>query len=130
MSDRRKFIPYNAGLKEKARENRRNRNSAEIKIWNEVLRGKGFKGLKFTRQKPIGPFIVDFYCAELMLAIEIDGDSHQEKLQYDNERTEKLKQIGVTVIRYLNDDVLHHLQGVYEDLELRVEEMMARHPDQ
>ena len=92
-------------------------------MWKEVLTGRGFEGLKFTRQKPIGPFIVDFYCAELMLSVEVDGDSHQKKLRYDEERTNKLEDYGVTVIRYSNEDVLHNIRGVGLDLSRRVEKL-------
>ena len=99
---------------------------AERKMWKEVLSGRGFEGLKFTRQKPIGPFIVDFYCAELMLAIEIDGDSHQEKSFYDEKRTEKMTAYGITVIRYLNKDVLLNIHGVCLDLKCRTDAMRMR----
>ena len=78
------YIPYNKALTEKARENRKNPTSAEKKLWYEVLQNKRLDSLKFTRQKPLGEYIVDFYCAELMLAIEIDGDTHANQEQYDN----------------------------------------------
>jgi hypothetical protein len=71
---------------------------------------------KFLRQKPIASFIVDFYCAELGLVIEIDGHDHAEKAQYDLERTRVLKELGLTVIRYGNNEVLENIEGVYEDL--------------
>ena len=70
------YVTYDEALTEKARENRRRPTPAEKKLWFEVLRGRRLSGLKFTCQKPLDRYIVDFYCAELMLAIEIDGDSH------------------------------------------------------
>ena len=84
------YIAYNPNLKEKARDNRKNPTPAENKLWYEVLRNKQFSHLKFTRQKPLDEYIVDLYCAELMLAIEIDGDSHAEQEEYDEVRTARL----------------------------------------
>lgn len=110
------FLPYNKNLTARARENRNNPTKAESKIWHEVLRMRQFANYKFLRQKPIGNYIVDFYCAELLLVIEIDGDSHAESVEYDAERTKILESLGLTVFRYANDAVLRNIQGVYDDL--------------
>ncbi|MBI2304387.1 MAG: DUF559 domain-containing protein [Chloroflexi bacterium] len=109
-------VPYDPTLVEKARENRKNPTPAENKLWFEVLQDKRFANLKFTRQKPLDQYIVDFYCAELMVAIEIDGDSHADQTDYDQERTARLNQLGIEVIRYANQEVLNNLEGVYSDL--------------
>ncbi len=114
------YIPYNPALTEKARENRKNTTPSESKLWFEVLQNKRFSDLKFTRQKPLDEYIVDFYCAELMLAIEIDGDSHAEQVDYDNRRTLRLNQLGIEVIRYTNRDVSSNLDGVYSDLHEKI----------
>ena len=79
---------------------------------------------KFLRQKPIADFIVDSYCAELHLAIEIDGDSHAEAAEYDSARTATLNAHGILVIRYTNDEVMHNLEGVYDDLVRRIEQII------
>ena len=76
--------------------------------------------LKFTRQKPLDEYIVDFYCAELMLAIEIDGDTHAGQKQYDKDRTKNLNKFGIEIIRYTNAEVLSNLEGVYQDLYKRI----------
>ncbi len=89
-------------------------------MWNEVLRMRHFAAYKFLRQKPIGDFIVDFYCAELRLAIEIDGDSHAESVEYDAKRSATLNAHGISVARYTNDEVMNNLEGVYDDLMRRV----------
>jgi len=123
------FIPYNKKLTAFARENRKNPTAAESKMWNEVLRMRHFADYKFTRQKPIGSFIVDFYCSTLRLAIEIDGDSHAEALGYDAARTASLISHCVTVVRYANSDVMKNLAGVYDDLVrnvLRISEGVAK----
>jgi very-short-patch-repair endonuclease len=114
------FLPYNKNLTALARENRSNPTKAESKIWQEVLRMRQFASYKFLRQKPIGGYIVDFYCSELRLVIEIDGDSHAETFEYDAERTKLLNSLGLHVIRYTNDDVLRNIEGVYEDLSQRI----------
>lgn len=75
MIFRRKIIPYNPALKEKARELRNNSTISEIFLW-QFLKGKQMLGYDFHRQKPLDEYIVDFFCNELMLAIEIDGESH------------------------------------------------------
>jgi|GEM_PF-581367 len=110
------YIPYNQKLTELARENRKNPTKAEQKMWNEVLRRKNFLDYKFHRQKPLDNFIADFYCSKLRLIIEIDGDSHTDKKEYDEIRTEILNQYGLTVVRYTNDEVLNNIEGVYDDL--------------
>lgn len=110
------FIPYDPRLLEKSRENRKNMPSPERRIWNRLLRDKQLQGFKFLRQKPLDRFIVDFYCAELLLAIEIDGDSHAEQKDYDELRTLRLNEYGIRVIRYTNHEVMSNLEGVYEDL--------------
>ncbi len=111
------FVSYNKKLVEKARENRKNTTPAEGKIW-KILKNKQFVNFKFIRQKPLYHFIADFYCAELMLIIEIDGGIHtnQDQKEYDKERTEILKSIGIKVIRYTNDEVFKNFSVVCEDL--------------
>jgi very-short-patch-repair endonuclease len=113
-------LPYNKNLTTLARENRKNPTPAENRIWNEVLRLRQFADYKFLRQKPIANYIVDFYCSELRLVIEIDGDSHAETVEYDAERTKILESLGLTVVRYTNDEVLRNVQGVFDDLSQRL----------
>ena len=114
------FIHYNKKLTNLARENRKNPTAAESKMWNEVLRMRHFADYKFSRQKPIADFIVDFYCSALHLVIEIDGDSHAEAVEYDAARTAALNARGIAVVRYANDEALKNLPGVYDDLMRRV----------
>ena len=117
------FIPYNQTLTQKARENRKAPTPAEKKIWVDILQGKNLLGFKFTRQKPLGEYIVDFYCSELLLAIEIDGDSHGGQKDYDQNRTKRLNDLGITVIRYTNEEVMGNIDGVYEDLKKKIENL-------
>jgi len=114
------FLPYTKNLTALARENRSNPTKAETRIWQKVLRMRQFAQYKFLRQKPIGGYIVDFYCSELRLVIEIDGESHAETVEYDFERTQFLNALGLRVIRYTNDDILRNIEGVYADLSQRM----------
>ena len=114
------FVPYNKNLTALARESRKYPTAAESKLWYQLLRMRNLSAYKFTRQKPIANFIADFYCGELQLVIEIDGDSHAESVVYDAERTKAFSRLGVTVVRYQNSDILNNLQGVYVDLIRRI----------
>ncbi len=71
--------------------------------------------MKFTKQKPLLDYVVDFYCSELALVIEIDGDTHAEQEQYDENRTKNLKKFGLQIIRYTNKDVIENTEGVFQD---------------
>ena len=115
------FLKYDKRLTALARENRKNQTPAENLIWQKVLRSKQLEHYKFHRQKPIGPYVVDFYCAELRLVIEIDGDSHAEQIDYDTQRTAFLESRGLRVIRYANRDILSNLASIYEDLQTKLE---------
>lgn len=86
-----------------------------------MLRCPQFARYKFLRQKPLGAYIVDFYCSELQLVIEIDGDSHARQIEYDGERTRFLSSLGLEVVRYANQEVLQNLAGVFSDLSRRIE---------
>lgn len=90
---------------------------AEQLMW-QILRGKRFMNLKFRRQHVIKPYIVDFYCHEIGLVIELDGSQHgtDDAIEYDAARTKFLEALGLTVIRYWNHDVLDRTDTVLEDL--------------
>jgi very-short-patch-repair endonuclease len=111
-----KFVPYDKRLVSRARELRKDTTDAEEIFW-DLIRSKKFKGFKFTRQKPIGTFILDFYCARLKLGVEIDGRIHAFQKDRDKERDNILKQkFGVVVLRYANDEVLTNSEVVVQDL--------------
>lgn len=86
----------------------------ENKLWFEYLRQISYK---VYRQKPIGNFIVDFYLPQLKLVVEIDGETHMRDVEYDNNRTRELEKLGLTVIRFWNDDVSDGFTGVCEIIE-------------
>lgn len=90
---------------------------AENFMW-QILRAKRFMNLKFRRQHVIQPYIVDFYCHEIGLVIELDGGQHgtDDAVEYDDERTKFLEALGLTVVRYWNHDVLGRTDVVLEHL--------------
>ncbi len=103
-------------MKEKARSLRKNQTDAEFMLW-QLLRGKRMEGLKFRRQHPIPPYIVDFVCTEKKLIIEADGGQHAEAIDYDNKRTAFLESKGYKVIRFWNNEILTNSEGVYQVLQ-------------
>ena len=104
-------------LLEFAKTMRSNATDAEHLMW-QLLRAKRFMNLKFRRQHVIAAYIVDFYCHELGLVIELDGSQHStdDALEYDAERTKFLKALDLKVVRYWNHDVLRRADVVLEDL--------------
>jgi len=117
---RRKIIPYNPKLKERAKELRKNMTVAEVMLWNE-LKGKQLMGFDFDRQRPIDNYIVDFYCKDLLLAIEIDGESHIGKEGYDRKRQERLEDLGVHFLRFDDLEVQQNLDKVVTEIEKWIE---------
>jgi len=104
-------ISYLSELTELSRQNRSNPTEAELKIWKEILCERK-TGYIFLRQKPINRFIVDFYCSQINLAIEIDGEIHIKNRRYDEARDGFLKQIGIDTIRFSNYEVLNEIEAV------------------
>lgn len=88
---------------------------AEMRLGNR-LRAHRFLGLKFKRQKPIGPYIVDFACPALRLVIEIDGGQHSKEAEYDRLRDTWLHKRGYTVLRFWNNEVMENMEGVLEQI--------------
>jgi very-short-patch-repair endonuclease len=86
-----------------------------------TLRNAQLDGLSFRRQHPVGPYILDFYCATLKLAVELDGGQHAERIGYDAARTRFLAGKGIRVVRFWNNDVATNVDGVLESLLQTVE---------
>jgi very-short-patch-repair endonuclease len=107
----RAWIPYRKTLTPRAQSLRRDPTPAEKKLWFEFLRDLP---QKFTRQKPLGPYVADFYCSHERLVIELDGDSHynDRAKRYDKSRTAALELQGIRVIRFSNLEVLQDFEAV------------------
>ena len=106
-------LPYNPALIARAKELRQNMTPAEKKLWYQYLKTFRYRVL---RQRPIHHFIVDFYCPQLKLVIEIDGDSHlsEDAQAYDAERSSALEGYGLSVVRFTNQQVLYEFKSVCE----------------
>jgi len=119
-------------IRQFARELRQPQTTSEAALWSH-LRNRNLK-YKFRRQHPIDFFIIDFYCAEARLLIEIDGSSHLEREQqeYDQARTEYLEALGYKVIRFTNNDVRYNIHAVataiMEEVESRIDKDGTPHP--
>ena len=105
------FIDYRCRLKRPARDLRRDPTPAERRLWYEFLRDLP---VRFSRQKPLGNYIADFYCARRLLVIEVDGDSHftDGGERYDARRSAALEIQGVQILRFTNAEVMEHFEGV------------------
>ena len=108
-------LPFNPNLRERAKELRKAGNLGEVILWRQIKNGR-LNGLDFDRQKIIGNYIVDFYCANRGVVIEIDGITHNDKTDYDKERDKFLTELGLTVIHILSKDVLSRPGDVSEFL--------------
>jgi very-short-patch-repair endonuclease len=113
---RNRIIPYRRDLKQKARLLRKDGTLGEVLFWGAV-RNKQL-GCEFHRQVPVGSFIVDFFCHEKMLAVEIDGSSHDDEAQMERDarRQQQLEQKGIHVFRFTEHDVRDNLDGVVSTL--------------
>jgi very-short-patch-repair endonuclease len=110
-----------------ARRLRRNQTDAERLLWFR-LRDRRFGGWKFRRQFPIERFIVDFFCADAHLIIELDGGQHALRVEADAERTKILETMGYFVLRYWNNDVMRNIDGVLEDIAAVLERHRSEPP--
>ena len=108
-------ITYEKYLKPYARALRNNPTHSEAKLWR-YLKGDAFYGYDFHRQKPIGKYIVDFYCHAKALVVEVDGDIHDLQQEYDAERSNYLVARGFHILRVTNDDVKNNLVTVLQKI--------------
>ena len=114
---KRNIIPYNPKLVPLAKKLRKNMTLSEVLLWQE-LKGRQMLGYDFDRQRPIDNYIVDFYCKDLQLAIEIDGESHthEEVAEKDKKRQLRLEELGVRILRFDDLDVKREMKYVLNRL--------------
>ncbi|MGA2625360.1 MAG: endonuclease domain-containing protein [Bacteroidota bacterium] len=110
-------MPYPHHIIGVARNLRKNATATEKLLW-EQLRDRRLAGIKFARQHPFGRYVVDFYCAELKLVIEIDGGVHNAPMQeqYDRLRSDELESWGLSVLRVSNEEVLHGMDKLLKGI--------------
>lgn len=109
------IIRYNPALKKLASELRKNGTLSEVLLW-KYLQGGKLDGYDFNRQKPIGNYIVDFYCPELLLAIEIDGCTHGYKETEDELRQKEIEKLGIRFLRFTDSNVKNNCWAVVEEI--------------
>ncbi len=114
-----RHLPYNKELNTRSRDLRAQMTQAEKIFWYALKEMPWFQEAKFNRQKPIGNYIVDFYCHKYGLVIEIDGDRHfsVEGKEYDLERSGFLEGFGLIVLRFTNVEIFENLDGVIREVE-------------
>jgi very-short-patch-repair endonuclease len=130
MSPKRKIIPYNPKLKSLAKDLRNNSTLSEVILWKK-LKGKQFFGYDFHRQKPILEYIVDFYCSELNLVIEIDGKYHEREDIYlkDVQRQKNLENVDLNFLRFTEKEIKLQLLNVLRAIEIYIEEFEKHTPN-
>ena len=116
---------HNKALVPNAKNLRKNLTKEERRLWYDYLRTYP---VKFQRQKIIGKYIVDFYCAKAKLIVELDGSQHYEEkgMEYDAERTAFLEQYGIRVLRIPNNEVIQNFRGVCEYIDLAVKQSLSQ----
>ncbi len=114
MRKRNRILPYDPSLRAKARALRKNGTLGEVLLWKAVQRKA--LGCEFHRQVPIGRYIVDFYCHELMLALEVDGSSHHhpDAFSRDLSRQRELEEMGVHFLRFQEREVRADIRAVVD----------------
>ena len=100
----------------RAKQLRQQPTEAETRLWHR-LRRKQLDGLRFRRQSPIGPYIVDFFCPTARLIVELDGGQHADQQTYDDRRTKWLQERGYRVLRFWNNDVMGNTDGVLAEIQ-------------
>jgi very-short-patch-repair endonuclease len=118
---RNKIIPYNPELKTLARQLRKNSTLPEVLLWQNIKQRA--YGVQFHRQVPMLNYIVDFYCHELGLAIELDGQSHEHSYDYDSKRQSELEAYDVKFLRFSNDEIKKNMFSVLLVIEETVKEL-------
>ena len=121
------FLPYNKSLKEFSRDLRSHSTLSEILLWQK-LRSSQFRGYAFNRQKPLGNYIVDFYCLKLDLVIEVDGNSHffEESVMEDQERQKVIERMGLNFLRFSDLEVKRSMPIVLEEIGYFIDEFEVK----
>ena len=119
-----KIIPYNPKLKVLARQLRKNSTLPEVLLWQKIKQRS--LSVQFHRQVPMLDYIVDFYCHEIGLAIEVDGRGHDFNYFNDVNRQGKLEEYGVQFLRFSNDEVLNNMFSVLLVIEEKVNSILKR----
>ena len=116
---------YNKSLQPFANKLRKEMTKAEACLWKYVLRARQMNGYQFRRQRPVLNYVADFMCKELCLVIEVDGITHDSKLEKDERRADELRQAGFHVFRFTDEEVLTNIRGVAWEIEKIIDDMTS-----
>lgn len=124
---KRKIIPYNPKLKELAKKLRQNMTFSEVKLWKKLKNGQ-MMGYDFDRQRPVGNYIIDFYCKDLQLALEVDGITHEDEkvMLNDKIRQNELEVLGVSFLRFDALLVVNKVESAVKEIERWISEYEER----
>jgi very-short-patch-repair endonuclease len=125
--DKTMYFRTKAGTLETAKLLRKNMTKTEELLWDK-LKGKQLLGLRFRRQHPIDIFIADFYCHEARLVVEIDGEIHNDRGEYDDGREAEIEEFNIKVIRFPNDQVINDIESVVNKIKTAVQERILSPP--
>jgi very-short-patch-repair endonuclease len=125
--DKNMYFRAKPGLMDLAKMLRNNMTFHEKLLW-EKLKGKQICGVRFRRQHPINFFVADFYCHEVKLVVEVDGEIHKDKIDYDDGRSAEMEKFGIEVIRFTNYEVENSMEKVTDKIEMTVNERLKSHP--
>ncbi len=117
---RRGHLKYLEELRKLSRKNRVKATKTENILWYKVLKNKK-TGFKFLRQKPLGKFILDFYCKELLLVIEVDGEYHDKRKNYDEARDKFLRNLNIETLRIPTEEIMTNLNKVNYEINKFIE---------
>lgn len=127
MDNANSYNYYNNELKNYARNLRNDSTLAEVILWDKVLKKSQLRGYPFLRQRPIKHYIVDFFSKDLNLIFEIDGEIHRFHNIKDKKREYDLKELGYSIIRFDNEDILNAMSNVERTLNLFIDEFEKQH---
>lgn len=129
-ADKNNLWHYNPKLKKYANQNRKQMTKAEACIWKYALSARQMQGYQFRRQRPVLNYITDFLCKELMLIIEVDGLTHDWEKVAENDiiRQHRLEEVGFSVLRFNDEEVLNNIEDVIKTIENYIEEYKINHP--
>ena len=118
-------------IKERRKRLRNEMTRAECELW-KYLRRKNLRGYKFRRQFSIDIYIIDFYCPQLKLAIEVDGDTHltEDEIEYDKKRQKHIEGYGIQFLRFTNGDIYNGMDYVMERINSKIEELTLLTPSE
>jgi len=125
--DKTMYFKAKTGVMESAKLLRNSMTYHEKLLW-EKLKGNQISGIRFRRQHPIDLFIADFYCHKARLVVEVDGEIHNNKEEYDDGRSAEMEKYGIRVIRFTNNEVEKNIEKVVQEIETIVIERLKSPP--